>query len=115
MTLSRLKKVLLGIATVVAVFLIANALVFHQAFKEEYALFRAVKLGMSEVEVVKLLGSPHKIYEKATAPKNYYLEGYSFKERPITNKVFVYIGTEPVAYIYFNDNNRVEGTFLGGS
>ena len=115
MTLSRTKKVLLGITIVLAVLLIANALVFRQAFKEEYGFFRAVKPGMSEAEVVNLLGSPYKVYEKATAPQNYYLEGYSFKERPITNKVFVYIGTEPIAYIYFDDKNRVEETFVGGS
>lgn len=115
MTLSQTKKVLLGATIVVAALLLANALVFHNAFKDEYELFHAVKPGMSEAEVVNLLGSPYKVYEKAAAPKNYYLEGYSFKERPITNKVFVYVGTEPIAYIYFDDKNKVEETFVGGS
>ena len=105
----------MGITIVLAILLIANTLVFHQAFKKEYELFCAVKRGMSEVEVINLLGSPYKTYDKATAPKNYYLKGYSFKERSITNKVFVYIGTEPVAYIYFDDKNKVEETFVGGS
>jgi len=115
MTLSRTKKVLLGIAIVVAVLLLVNSLVFQRAFKEEYEHFRAVKPGMTEAEVVKLLGQPYKVYEKATAPKNYYVEGYSFKKRLITNKVFVYIGTEPIAYIYFDDANKVEEAFVGGS
>jgi outer membrane protein assembly factor BamE (lipoprotein component of BamABCDE complex) len=105
----------LGIAIVAAALLVVNALVFHRAFKEDYERFRAVKLGMNETEVIALLGKPYKTYDKATAPKSYYVEGYTFKERSITNKVFIYIGTEPIAYIYFDDKNRVEDTFVGGS
>lgn len=115
MTLSRTNKILLGAALVVTALLLVSAFVFHEAFKEEYEYFRVVKPGMSEAEVVKLLGQPYKVYEKATAPKNYYVEGYAFKERPITNKVFIYMGAEPIAYVYFDDKNQVEETFVGGS
>lgn len=115
MELSRTKKVILGVTIVILALVLMNEVVFHQAFKEDYEIFRAVKQGMSEAQVVSLLGAPYKVYHRATAPKNYYVEGYSFKVRPITNKVFIYIGNEPIAYVYFDDKNRVEELFVGGS
>ena len=89
--------------------------VIQSVFGGEYELFRSVEIGMSEEEVRETLGEPYKIYSRGTAPADYYEEGYSFKRRPITNKVFIYIGTEPIAYVYFDESNRVEEVFVGGS
>ena len=66
-------------------------------------------------EVIRLLGAPDRVYERATAPLDYYEPGYSHPERQITNKVLIYIGTEPIAYVYIDHAGRVEDVFVGGS
>lgn len=88
---------------------------FEPVFADEYERFRSVQVGMSEGDVRQILGKPYKVHFRRTAGTDYYEEGYRFKRRPITNKVFVYIATEPIAYIYFDDANRVEDVFVGGS
>jgi outer membrane protein assembly factor BamE (lipoprotein component of BamABCDE complex) len=89
--------------------------VIDSAFGHEYARFRAIEIGMSEADVRERLGRPHRIYYRATAPADYYAEGYEFKRRAITNKVFIHFATEPIAYVYFDEDNRVEEVFVGGS
>ena len=59
-------------------------------FQEEYTLFHSVKVGMTEKEVLDLLGEPYKVYEVRTAPVDYYIPGYSHKKRAITSKVYIY-------------------------
>jgi hypothetical protein len=86
-----------------------------EVFGDQYRLFQSEQRGMSEQEVVQLLGKPYKVYEASTAPSDYYIEGYSYKRREITNKVYIYIATEPIAYIYLDKENRVEAVFVGGS
>lgn len=119
MTLSRRTKITIGVtasvSVIVATLLVVNALVFNRAFKEEYIHFQSVKPGMSETEVLKLLGPPFKSYDKNTAPENYYIEGYSRKVRPITNKVLIYVSSEPIAYVYLDERSKVEEIFVGGS
>jgi outer membrane protein assembly factor BamE (lipoprotein component of BamABCDE complex) len=87
----------------------------RDAFDEEYKNLRAIKPGMTESQVLALLGKPERMYEKGSAPKDHYVKGRAYKERPITNKVYLYIGKEPIAYIYFDDQNNVEEAFVGGS
>ena len=108
---------LLGLILIsfLAVFIIQTRITILDTFKDEYARFNSVKLGMSEEEVIKLLDKPNKVYYGKTAPKDYYEKGYSYKRRAISNKVFIYIGSEPIAYVYFNEQNRVEDVFVGGS
>jgi hypothetical protein len=86
-----------------------------KAFKHEYERFQAVKVGWTEEMVKDHLGTPLKIYQRDTAPENYYLGGHAHKKRPITNKVWIYQASEPVAYIYFGTDDRVEEVFVGGS
>jgi outer membrane protein assembly factor BamE (lipoprotein component of BamABCDE complex) len=75
----------------------------------EYIKAKQIKIGMDEKEVYKLLGQPFKIYEKETAPENYYLEGYAIRKRRITNRVLLYgVGPDEVWYIYIDRQNRVE-------
>lgn len=81
----------------------------------EYERFEAIQVGMTEEQVRELLGDPLKVYDAETAPEDYYVEGWTFKRRPITNKVFIYIATEPIAYVWFDEQNRVEEVFVGGS
>jgi hypothetical protein len=63
--------------------------------KQDYDRFHAITVGMTEQAVRGKLGEPVHVHEKATAPKDYYVRGYSFKERPITHKVLIHwIGTD---------------------
>ena len=84
-------------------------------FAAEYEKFRSIVEGMSEAQVLERLGPPTRIYHKADAPKDYYVNGHSREERAITNKVFIYIGSEPIAYVYFDETNNVQHVFVGGS
>jgi hypothetical protein len=103
-----------------AVLLLALAIVVAQwavmeMFGDEYRRFESIQVGMAESEVVKALGPPLRAYLRDTAPANYYEPGYSYKRRDISNKVFIYIGTEPIAYVYFDHSDRVDYVFVGGS
>ena len=104
----------------VVLFVIAGAalsLVLHRQFDDNPNVrrFRAVQ-GETEAEVRGALGEPQRVYVKATAPTNYYDTGYTYEQRPITNKVFIYF-SEPdlIAYVYFDGSNRVERVFVGAS
>jgi outer membrane protein assembly factor BamE (lipoprotein component of BamABCDE complex) len=89
--------------------------IIEETFQEEYTLFRSIKVGMTELEVVRILGQPYKTYDAMSAPEDYYVQGYSYKRRPITNKVYIYVRTEPIVYIYIDKQGRVEEVFVGGS
>lgn len=84
-------------------------------FAADYEQLRKVKTGMSEEEVRSILGVPQHEYNRATAPTPYYVKGWAYKERPITNKVLIYIRSEPIAYVWIDQNGRVEDVFIGGS
>lgn len=77
--------------------------------------FLEIKVGMSEAQVREQLGEPMLVYEKATAPADYYVKGYSFKERDITHKVLIYKKSEPICYVYVDATGTVEDVFVGGS
>jgi hypothetical protein len=70
---------------------------------------------MSESEVRRVLGDPRWTYTAQTAPADYYVPGYRHKKRTITGKVLIYLGAESIAYVYFDQQARVEEVFVGGS
>ena len=82
---------------------------------DEYAAFRSMRVGMTEAQVRAVLGEPTHTYTKTNAPPRYYVEGYSFEERAITTKVLIYVGSEPIAYVYVDAKGLVEHVFVGGS
>lgn len=91
--------------------------VLHRQFDNDPTVqrFRAME-GKTESEVRSALGKPQRVYEKETAPADYYERGYTHEQRPITNKVFIYFGDpDLIAYIYFDSSNRVEHVFVGAS
>jgi hypothetical protein len=90
-------------------------LTIKSVVQEEYPLYKAISLGMSDREVITRLGQPKRIVTSPNYPSNYYIDGYSCKKRAITNKVFIYVGGEVIAYYYFNSENKVEDVFVGGS
>ena len=82
----------------------------------EIARFDSIEPGMTEQQVRHLVGEPGEVHEKDAAPQDYYVEGYTYERRPITNKVFIYwYGSDHIAYIWFDPSNRVEHVYLGGS
>ena len=88
---------------------------FQAVFGEEYERFRQVQLGMTEADVVSILGAPLETHEASSAPDDYYVDGWSFERRKIENKVYIYIASEPICYVYFDHQDRVEHVFIGGS
>lgn len=82
---------------------------------QQYAELRRVKAGMTEAEVRAALGQPLHEYTREAAPSPYYVRGWTFKERAISNKVLIYIRSEPIAYIWIDGHGRVEEVFVGGS
>jgi hypothetical protein len=82
---------------------------------EQYAEFRKIKVGMTEAEVRTALGEPLHEYTQKSAPSPYYVKGWTYKERRISNKVLIYIKAEPIAYIWIDGRGCVEDVFVGGS
>ncbi len=110
------RYVLVGVALLIVAGA-ALSLVLHKQFDNDPNVqrFRSMK-AKTETEVRSALGEPQRVYEKATAPADYYEKGYTHERRSITNKVFIYFG-EPdlIAYVYFDSSNRVEHVFVGAS
>ena len=112
------KHVVLGLvvaAVVVGVVLAGGRVLVNTAFERDYSSFRSVKVGMAQEQVLQQLGEPYLSYERASAPENYYVSGYSYKRRPISERVLIYVGSEPILYVYVGSDGRVEETFIGGS
>jgi len=75
-----------------------------------------LRLGLTEPEVIRLMGeAPAYRYEKAGAPAEYYVNGWERHERPITGKVLIFMLGEPICYVWFDEEGRVEEVFVGGS
>lgn len=94
---------------------VASRMIVVRLFSEDYVPFLSVKGGMSEQEVVARLGPPDKVYDRETAPEDYYVPGHAYKKRRIGHKVYIYRGTEAVLYVYFNRQMIVEDVYVGGS
>lgn len=107
--------VLLALVVLVAAGLIASRLIRQSFFGDEIAKFKQIHVGMPEGDVRALLGPPSREYNRETAPDNYYVEGYSFKRRAISGKVLIYVGSEPIAYVYVDPAGLVEYVYVGGS
>lgn len=84
-------------------------------FEKYHREFDNVKVGMTEAQVIELHGQPFRLYTKSDAPVDYYVKGYSYKERAITNKVLIYVKVEPICYVYLDQNGLVEDVYVGGS
>lgn len=102
-------------ALLLASALVAGGCQCSRPFDAEYRKFEAVAVGWTEEQVVAHLGEPARVYTRETAPKDYFVKGYGYKSRPITNKVWIYIGSEPIAYVYFDLRERVEEVVVRGS
>lgn len=74
-----------------------------------------LRIGLTEPEVVRLLASPAVAYDRETAPAHYYIDGWSRRERPITQRVLIFRLGEPICYVWLDAQGRVEDFFVGGS
>jgi outer membrane protein assembly factor BamE (lipoprotein component of BamABCDE complex) len=111
------KKVMLGLALLISLagLLMLFVIKVNKVLEPDYKRLEVIQVGMTEAEVIQILGPPHKIFRKETAPKDYYVSGWSYKKRDITNKVLIYSFGEPIAYYYLDENNKVEDIYIGGS
>jgi hypothetical protein len=109
----QLVKIAMALTLFLPVVLLINVL---NPFADDYRYFEdAVDIGVSEAEVRRVLGSPYLEYTKEAAPNPYYVEGWHFKKREISNKVLIYMRGEPICYIWINAAGAVEDFYLGGS
>jgi len=117
MQLSNIKKSIFIIIIAILIIIILKYLAIYNEEKlwPKYKEYREIKIGMTQNEVENMLGQPYKVYYKDNAPKNYYIEGWNYKKRNINNKVYIYLEGEPIAYIYFDNDDKVEYVFVGGS
>jgi hypothetical protein len=58
---------------------------------------------------------PDHVYDRETAPDHYYVDGWSYKERAITNRVLTFSFGHPICYVWIDEQGRVEDYYLGGS
>lgn len=73
-------------------------------------------LGLTEAEIIRVLGRPPAhVFDRSNAPADYYVDGWSRKERPITNRVLIFRFGEPICYVWIDNDGRVEDYFVGGS
>jgi outer membrane protein assembly factor BamE (lipoprotein component of BamABCDE complex) len=75
-----------------------------------------VRSGMTEGQVLDILGAPAEVHLASEAPDDYYVRGYDYKRKKITGKVLVYVGgSDAICYVWVDPHGRVEDVFLGGS
>jgi hypothetical protein len=97
-----------------------GGLVVHRSLESSraptQALWSKIATGDSESRIRELLGEPRHEYTKDNAPEDYYVKGYGRKERPITERVLIYMGkVDLILYVYFDPQGRVEETVIAGS
>lgn len=74
-----------------------------------------VVVGMTQAAVRERLGPPRHEYQRETAPSDYYVSGYGRKERPITNRVLIYLERDLVLYVWIDASGQVEEVAIAPS
>ena len=108
-------KTLVSSLTFVLLVIIGSLLFLRILNWNVYKDFGKISAGMSEAEVVRILGKSLDII-KAGDGKAFPIPGYASDTYPISEKVLVYYGDfDSIAYVYINRSGRVEHVFAGGS
>ena len=87
-----------------------NPIVFERS-----QIQRAVTVGMTEGQVRQRFGAPTIEYSAGNAPEHYYVHGWSYKRRPISNRVLIYEFGEPICYVWIDNTGAIEEVYVGGS
>jgi len=103
--------VVLGVVVTVCIF----GEMLRDFRSDTVAQWSQVHLGDTEESIRASLGSPYRAYTLDSAPIDYYISGYRWRERQITNRVLIYMGADMVLYVWIDRNGRVEDMFSGGS
>lgn len=83
--------------------------------KEDVQRFKSIKVGTAKKDVISNLGEPYKSYSKDTAPEDYYVHGYEYRERAINHELLIYIYGDAICYVYVDSTGKVEHVFVGRS
>jgi hypothetical protein len=75
-----------------------------------------LRLGATESEVLQALGQlPVRVYDRATAPADYYDPGWFRRVPPITNRVLVFELRLLTCHVWIDAQGRVEDFAVRGS
>ncbi len=102
------------------VFIVSIAALFYWA-NMPYAEVKKIMREMeTEQDIIKKFGNPDHKFTKAD--RDYYIKGYAYKEREITNKALVYFPMlgknnyhDIILYVYIDNKGEIENYFVGGS
>lgn len=72
------------------------------------ALGIADPLGLTAAEVSERLGEPNHVYLAGTAPEHDDVDGWGYRERPLISTVHIFILGEPIGYVWYDEDGRVE-------
>jgi len=103
-------------AAVLVVFMVAPVLYEVNYERQDRAPFERIKIGMPEEQVRELLADHLSPVVAVPGMEDYYIDGYSYREREITGKCLIYFGEyDAICYVYLDKDNRVEDVYIGGS
>jgi hypothetical protein len=75
-----------------------------------------LRLGATESEVIQVLGQqPIRVYDRETAPADYYEPGWLASVPPITNRVLVFELGVLTCHVWIDTHGRVEDFAVRGS
>jgi len=116
--MTRARSIWLGIATFFLVLLICFCAVgfyLERWRAPTYERWRQIAVGDTEAKVRASLGTPRYEYDAASAPADYYIEGYGKPDRGITGRVLIYLERDLVLYVWIDADGRVEEMMRGVS
>lgn len=112
----RRRAVVLVVATALLVACATLWLVGHLLLLPDRMMYEAAApVGTPEAQVRARLGPPAREYAAASAPTHYYEPGWTYRERPITDKVLIYRSGDAICYVWTDTGGLVEEVFVGGS
>ena len=103
-------------AAVLVVLMVAPVLYEVNYERQDRAPFEKIKIGMAEKQVRELLADHLSPVVAVPSMENYYIDGYSRREREITGKCLIYFGKyDAICYVYLDKDGKVEEVYIGGS
>ena len=79
------------------------------------AKFKAIREGMTQDEVRRILGPPFRESSADMTQRDFRSIGYQFPSHRVSHKAMVYLDGDNALYVYIADDGKVEYTYLGKS